>query len=128
MFLELRFIKKGNSIVYIYPSDEVLYNKTIKELPEGTRLTAMFEMSSQDGTMGQLAKLHACIRQLALHLGYDFVDMKTYIKSISGFITTKLIAGKEISRIKSFGDCSKEELGFAIQMCIQFGQTVNCPL
>jgi hypothetical protein len=78
--------------------------------------------------MGQLSKLHASIRELALHLGYDFEDMKMYIKHLAGFVTTKLIEGKMITRVKSFADCSKDELGFAIQTCITFGNKVNCLL
>jgi hypothetical protein len=48
----------------------------VSETPEDAKIVAMFEIASQDGTMGQLSKLHASIRELALHLGYDFEDMK----------------------------------------------------
>ena len=128
MFVEVHLVKKDGKFSYSKTSDEALYKRMMSETPEDAKITAMFEISSQDGTMGQLAKLHASIRQLALHLGYDFEDMKTYIKHISGFVTTKMIEGKQITRIKSFADCSKEELAFAIQTCINFGNTVNCLL
>lgn len=126
MFTEVHLEKKDGKFTYAKSSDEALYKKMISETPEDAKIVAMFEIVSQDGTIGQLSKLHACIRQLSLHLGYDFEDMKTYIKHISGFVTTKIIEGKEITRIKSFADCSKEELSFAIQSCINFGNKVNC--
>lgn len=128
MFVEVTLVKKDGKLSYNKSSDEALYKKMVSETPEDAKIVAMFEIASQDGTMGQLSKLHASIRELALHLGYDFEDMKMYIKHLAGFVTTKLIEGKMITRVKSFGDCSKEELGFAIQTCINFGSTVNCPL
>lgn len=127
MFVEVKLVKKDGKVSFKDTTYEKLYQLMLKEIPEGSHVCAMFEVSSQDGSMGQLAKLHASIRQLALHLGYDFEDMKDYIKYISGFVTTKIIEGKTITRTKSFADCSKEELSFAIQMCIQFGNKVNCP-
>ena len=128
MFTEVHLEKKDGKFTYCKSSDEALYKKMISETPDDAKIVAMFEIVSQDGTIGQLSKLHANIRQLALHLGYDFEDMKTYIKHISGFVTTKMIEGKEITRVKSFADCSKEELSFAIQSSITFGNTVNCLL
>jgi hypothetical protein len=128
MFVELSLVKENGKLIYKNPTNEELYKLMVKEIPDNAKITVMFEIASQDGTMGQLAKLHACIRELSLHLGYEFEDMKDYIKHISGFVTTKFIEGKQITRIKSFGDCSKQELGFAIQTCINFGNKVNCPL
>jgi hypothetical protein len=128
MFVEVHLEKKDGKFTYSKSSDEALYKRMLSETPDDAKVVAMFEIASQDGTIGQLSKLHASIRQLALHLGYDFEDMKTYIKHISGFVTTKMIEGKQITRVKSFADCSKEELGFAIQACINFGNTVNCLL
>lgn len=128
MFTEVHLEKKDGKFTYCKSSDEALYKKMISETPDDAKIVAMFEIASQDGTIGQLSKLHANIRQLALHLGYDFEDMKTYIKHISGFVTTKMIEGKKITRVKSFADCSKEELSFAIQSSITFGNKVNCLL
>jgi hypothetical protein len=128
MFVEVRLIKKDGKVSYFNVTDENQYNLMVKQIPEGSRVCAMFEISSQDGSMGQLAKLHASIRELALHLGYDFEDMKMYIKHLSGFVTERVIEGKKISRVKSFADCSKDELGFAIQMCIDFSNKINNPI
>jgi hypothetical protein len=63
-----------------------------------------------DHSKAQLAKVHACIREIAKESGYTFDEMKLIIKDASGIAD------------KSFADCSKDELMLAIEACIQIGR------
>jgi hypothetical protein len=68
------------------------------------------DLASADHSALQLAKVHACIRELAKESGYTFDEMKLLIKHNSG------LEGK------SFKDCSKDQLMLAIESCIQIGK------
>ena len=85
-------------------------------------------MQQDDGTLPQLAKLHAMIRELALHIGEPFEDMKLLVKDKAGLCLAREVAGKEYFLAKSFGECSREELSLAIQAAIDIGISVSCPV
>jgi hypothetical protein len=70
-----------------------------------------------NGTLAQIAKIHACIRELAIELGYTFDDMKAEVKRRNGMLIN--------DKCKSFADCSKEELALVIQSIIQIGDLAN---
>lgn len=84
-----------------------------------------YEITHDDGTLPQLAKLHVLIKQLAMHTGITVDDMKVLIKDKAGLCIIREVAGKEYFLAKSFGECSKEELSLAIQACIELGEEVN---
>lgn len=72
-------------------------------------------------TLGQLAKIHASIKDLASFLGYTPEELKLVIKEKAGLYK---INGKE-KEFKSFAECTKDELSDAIQICIQVGNEVG---
>lgn len=80
------------------------------------------------GTIPQLKKAHALIRDLALHTGTPFQDMKLLVKDKAGLCTIRDLKGKEFIECRSFGDLSSEELGLVIETCIEIGKTVNLNL
>ena len=70
-------------------------------------------------TSGQLAKIHACVRDLAKFTGHEFEDMKDIVKKKAGLYDP---ASKSF---KSFSECSKSELSDAIQVCISIGNDIG---
>jgi len=104
-----KFIKKNGKLVYGSSKDKIAYDIFIKKIPEGQKVELYIDLADADHSKAQLAKVHACIRELASESGYTFDDMKLLIKSASGL------------EDKSFADCSKSELMLAIEACIQIG-------
>jgi len=105
-----KFIKKNGKLTYATPKDKLAYEIFVDMISEGEVIDMFLEVSSPDHSKAQLAKVHACIRELAKESGYTFDEMKQVIKEHAG------LAGK------SFGDCSKSDLMLAIEACIQIGR------
>jgi hypothetical protein len=104
------FIKKKNKLTYLNPKDKLAYEIFLEKLQEGQIVEMYIDLADVDHSKAQLAKVHACIRELAKESGYTFDEMKLAIKEHAG------LAGK------SFGDCSKSDLMLAIESCIQIGR------
>ena len=81
-------------------------------------------LADADHSVAQLAKVHACIRELAKESGYTFEEMKVLIKERSGLCYD---AG-DATLCKSFADCSKDELVLAIEACVEVGKIYNINL
>jgi hypothetical protein len=107
--ITIKMIKKNGKITYEDEKSKLAYDIFISKLPENQKLEMYIDLADADHSKAQLAKVHACIRELAAESGYTFDDMKLIIKSASG------LEGK------SFADCSKSELMLAIEACIQIG-------
>ena len=123
-----KFIKRNGRLEFsslaIFKQHEVF----VSEVPDNTIVEFFFEVQQDDGTLPQLAKLHAMIRELALHIGEPFEDMKLLVKDKAGLCLSREVAGKEYFLAKSFGECSREELALAIQAAIDIGISVSCPV
>ena len=104
-----KFIKKGGKLTYLEPKENLAYQMFVSKLDEGQVVDMYIDLADVDHSKAQLAKVHACIRELAKESGYTFDDMKLIIKDSSGL------------NGKSFADCSKNELMLAIEACIQIG-------
>jgi hypothetical protein len=118
--LHVRLTKKNGQLLYS-KADGVLFKKFEKELDEGVAVDGFFEVLGDSYTLGQLAKVHKCIRVLASDTGESFETMKLLVKKRAGLIVSKEIDGEVLAVIKSFGDCSMEELGLAIEAAIEIG-------
>ena len=108
---DVHLVKKNGKLVHRVNGTQVLYEQFVESLEEGQVVEAFFEAHKDDGTNGQLAKIHASIRQLAVDIGYTFPEMKRTIKEMSGLRYKTKTGYYE----KSFADCSKEELGLAVE-------------
>jgi len=105
------------------------FNRLLLSLKPGDRISAMFEVVKDDHSLAQLAKVHALIRELAYCTGNDFEDVKLEVKRRAGLtVRSKDSAGKPIELVKTFADCSKEQLSMAIEACILIGNDVGCIL
>jgi hypothetical protein len=105
-----KFIKKDGKLVFAHPQDKLAYEIFVEKLQEGDKVDMFIEVYGPDHSKAQLAKVHACIRELAKESGYTFEEMKLVIKEQAG------LAGK------SFGECSKSDLMLAIEACVQIGR------
>jgi hypothetical protein len=107
--ITIKMVKKNGKITYEDEKSRLAYDIFVSKLPENQKLEMYIDLADADHSKAQLAKVHACIRELATESGYSFDDMKLLIKSASGLES------------KSFADCSKSELMLAIEACIQIG-------
>lgn len=104
------------------------YEQFASSIPDGAIVEFFYELQHDDGTLPQLAKIHAMIKQLATHIGETSENMKLLIKDRAGLCIAREVSGKEYFLAKSFGDCSRDELSLAIQAAIEIGDEVNFPL
>jgi len=113
-----KFIKKNGKLTYNSPQDKLAYELFIEKLQEGQKVEMYLDLTDSNHSLAQLAKVHACIRELAKESGYTFDEMKTLVKKHSG-----LCYDTENGEIcKSFADCSKEELVLAIESCLSIAR------
>lgn len=111
------------------PKEEQKFYRMLHSLKPGNKVSAMYEIVKDDHSLVQLAKVHALIRELAHCTGNEFEDVKLEVKRKAGLtIKTKDSEGKHIELVKSFADCSKEQLSMAIQACIDLGTEFGCIL
>ena len=119
--ITVRFGKHNGEIKPLTINDASLFNQFKNDLADGEMIELYITKLSDedDKTIGQLAKVHASIRDLARFTGHTFEEMKATVKEKAGLYDA---ASKEY---KSFAECSKTELSDAIQICIDIGNTVG---
>lgn len=123
--LYAEFVKTDTGKLECLPKYFPKYKLFIEGLEPGQTIESFFEANVEDGSLAQLAKVHACIRQLGKELGYTFEDMKLEIKRISGLYLKKEVDGHMFMVVKSFAKCSKEDLAQVIEAINQVGETVG---
>ena len=116
--------KVGSELVPATPYNVSQYKEFVNALEENQVVNIFFEANKDNGTNAQLAKIHACIRKLALETGYTFEAMKTTIKERAGLAYGISLNSSE-GYVKSLGDCSKEELTLVIEALNEAGEMVN---
>lgn len=109
-------------LVYLNPAHEVMYKTFVGALEKGHLVEVFFDANMDDGTLAQIAKIKACIRELAKETGNTFEDTQLEIKKATGLCVIKTIEGEKYMVCKSFGDCSKSDLSLAIQTIIERGK------
>lgn len=120
--------KKDGRLIHTKTGEEARYREFVDSIPEDTVVDVFMEVNEGTGSLGQLAKVHKCIRILADDLGYTFEEMKLVIKDRAGLFVKRSIDGKDYFDWKSFGSCSKEDLNLAIQACIELGDEMGINL
>jgi hypothetical protein len=123
-----KFIKRNGKLEFPSLAVSKQHELFVSNVPDGTIVEFFFEVQQDDGTLPQLAKLHAMIRELSLHVGEPFDNMKLLVKDKAGLCLAREVSGKEYFLAKSFGECSREELSLAIQAALDIGISVNCPI
>lgn len=120
-----KLVKKNGKLTYSGAKDKLAYQIFVDKLAEGQVVEMYIDLASADHTGAQLAKVHACIRELAKESGYTFNEMKNIVKEQTG-LCSRLEDGSTFC--KSFADCSKDELTLAIETCIEIGRDLNINL
>ena len=123
-----KFIKKGGRLDFSSLASSKQFELFVSSVPEHSIVEFFYEVTHDDGTLPQLAKLHVMLKHLSTHIGETVENMKLLVKDRAGLCIAREVAGKEYFLAKSFGECSKEELSLAIQAAIEIGQEVNFPL
>ena len=118
-------VKKNGKLEHRDPGSSAKYHEFVKTVEEDQIVEVFMEATSDNGTVPQLAKIHACIRELAKDTGYSFEDMKLEVKRQAGLCVKKNLGGEVFMICKSFADCSKDELALAIEAIIQIGDTTG---
>ena len=119
-----KLTKKNGNLVHINESTKISYQLFLDKLQDGQEVEVFMGLTSDNGSLAQLAKIHACIRELAKESGYTFDEMKFIVKKHSGLCYD----GGGAEYCKSFKDCSKEELAMAIESAIELGKDLNINL
>lgn len=123
--LHMQLKKTGDKLVYINSIDKISYDEFVKSLDEGQNADIFYDSVLDTGTLAQIAKIYACIREISSETGSSFEDMKLTVKRKSGMCMKKIVDGEAYIICKSFGDCSKEELGLVINTIIEIGDMCN---
>lgn len=119
-----KLTKKNGNLVHINESTKISYQLFLDKLQEGQEVEVFMGLTSDNGSLAQLAKVHACIRELAKESGYTFDEMKFIVKKHSGLCYD----GGGAEYCKSFKECSKEELAMAIESAVELGRDLNINL
>jgi hypothetical protein len=122
--LSVKLVKKDGKLTYPDDKSKLAYQIFLDKIPEGQKVEMYIGLADADHSVAQLAKVHACIRELAKESGYTFEEMKVLIKERSGLCYE---AG-DATICKSFADCSKDELALAIEACVEVGKIYNINL
>ena len=101
--------------------DKYTLRNYVMNVEEGATIQVTYEEQSTDGTYAQISKLQACTRELSKFLGYTHEEVKDIVKHKAN------LYGPE-GDLKSFADCSKEELSLAIQSALDLGEQIDVPL
>lgn len=117
MPMTISFRKEGKQLVPNGFTDKLSYDFYVNNMKEGELVMVTYEPVHSDATYAQLAKIHACIRDMAANTGHSFAEIKKEMKEKAGL----KIKGK----LKSFSDCSKEELSQVIHTIIETGDELG---
>jgi hypothetical protein len=113
-----KLVKQDGKLTFQDEKSRLAYQIFMDKIPEGQKVEMYIGLADTDHSVAQLAKVHACIRELAKESGYSFDEMKMIIKEQSGLCYD---AGDAVV-CKSFADCSKDEIALAIEACVQIGR------
>jgi len=119
-----KLVKRGGKLVYPDDKSKLNFQIFIDKLADGQQVEVFMGLTSDNASLAQIAKVHACIRTLAQESGYTFDEMKRIIKTHAGLCYD---AG-DAEICKSFADCSKMELAQAIESCVEIGRDFNLNL
>jgi len=114
--VSIKLIKKNGKLIFVDNKEKLAYQIFLDKIKEGQKLEMYIDLADADHSKAQLAKVHACIRELAKESGYTFEEMKALVKESSGLGN------------KSFADASKDDLMLAIEACIEIGKELNVNL
>jgi hypothetical protein len=111
--LSIQFIVKDGKLVARTEIMKEQQKIFLSSIQDGDIVDCVMELVTPTNTKAQLAKIHACLNELAKEQGCSSADMKLQIKDRAGLSN------------KSFADCSKEQLSQVIEIIIEIGEFLN---
>jgi len=123
--LHAQLERKGDKLEFRDPIKKKLYSELIQSMEEGQFVDLFLDVNVDDGTLPQLARIHASIREIAKETGNTFEDVKLDVKERAGLCFTKRRNGKDFMMCKSLGDCSKSEMALVIEAINEIGRFVG---
>jgi len=112
-----RFTFKDGEFTPLNSLESTKFKLFISDVQQNEIFDLTYESINSDHSYAQLSKVHKLVRELAGYTGMSFDDVKFEVKKRAGLYTD--------TALKSFADCSKEELSLAIQTCIEIGDDVG---
>lgn len=113
--------KQNGKLVHCDPKEKLQFELFIKKLKEGEELEVFISVQGTKATQAQISKVHTCIRIIAMELGYSFEEMKLLVKGHSGLTNNT----ETETYVKSFADCSMDEISMAIETCNELAREHN---
>ncbi|NQY42592.1 MAG: hypothetical protein HRT87_04525 [Legionellales bacterium] len=104
--------------------NQTLFNEFAKTLPDNTEVELYISTVSEKASRAQIKKIHAMLRELGNTCGYELQEIKDLVKTKADLTEVK---DKKIA-LKSFGDCTREEMQNAIEAAIQIGDMLGVNL
>ena len=118
---DVKFVMKGGVLIPKNEKERIKYDNFLKNIKEDEEIEIFLNVKQKEKSLAQLAKIHACIREISLESGYTFGEIKNLVKINSGFVNPN-------GETKSFKDCGLEEGILIIQECIEIGKYFNLNL
>ncbi len=119
--LSIRMYKQDGKLIIENGVSQEKYKFFLAALNENESVDVLFEVRSKTGTKAQIAKIHACLAEIAKEQGQSLAASKVDIKHKCG-----LYSGDANNRVyRSFTDCSKEELSNVIETINEVGVFLN---
>lgn len=118
-------VKKEGKLDFNNDAIKKVYDSFVGVVPDGFTVNVIFELNGPKATIAQISKAHAACREIAVYTGHNFEDVKLLVKEKAGLVIKNNSDGETTTIIKSFGNCSKEEMSQVIQvteeMCSNMG-------
>lgn len=116
------FVKFQKNDCRLYPcskEDKRIYQEFIDKISNNKTVDVYITCYDEEiGTLPQLAKIHAMIREIAEFTKQGFNETKDHIKEVCGIFN--IVSSKPYKKkLKSFGDCSIQELDMVINKLIE---------
>jgi hypothetical protein len=111
--------KVNGKLIHTSNTGKEMYKNFVDMMQEGQTVNMFMDLNADNGTLPQIAKIHACIREISLETGNSPDNIKKLIKDKCGLIEYEM-TDKE-KKYKSFAVCSKEELEMAINEIVSLG-------
>ena len=116
-----KLIKKNGRLVFRLKEDQALFLKFADSMREGQTCEQLTNFEKDDGKLSQIAKVHAMIKDIANETGDTVQNTKLETKRRCGLVGMQ-------GDVKSFADCSFQELSDVIQTLIEMGDFLNLNL
>ncbi len=121
LFIAEMIRTEDGKLTYVHKSDKERLNKEISELRIGQKVRMMIDFTKDDARASQISRIHAMIGDIAKESGHEFNDVKKEIKERAGLLTPD-------EKLKSFANCSCEEMTSAIQSAMELAKFLGMSL